>query len=419
MPTANINTTILTWARERSGDSLSQLAAKLDVSVERLLQWESGEHTITFKQAMNFAKRTHIPFGYLFLSSPPNEALLIPDLRTVKNATVSQPSSELLDLVKLMQQRQEWYRDYLQQQLIGPNPFVGRFSVGSNPSEIVINIRQALQVETHPQRGNSDDYYSDLISRIESLRILVMRQANIGNYTRPLRVEEFRGFAIMDDYAPLIFINHADAPGARMFTLIHELCHLWIGQSGIFDGDNRTSVKAEILCNAVAAEFLVPEEEFRQRWQINLDNWQDNLTSLEHYFRVSKYVLARRAMTLKLIGYEDYANYIAVLQAEWKQREKKSGGPNYYRTKKAQIGLPFARAVVEQALSGRLLLREEVHCLMEYSQVKSLLSLRKLEHDIFAGCKYLYSSKKSILRYGHMPSLLGLVRSLVRFGYSL
>lgn len=359
MATANINTAMLTWARQRSGYSLPAFAAKCAVSEERLKQWESGEQSMTFNQAMLFAEKAHVPFGYLFLLAPPVETLPIPDLRTQDNRPVHQPSAELLDLVKLMLQRQEWYREYLRQQMAEPNPFVGRLSMRNSVDTIVEDIQQALRIGRYPERGNSDAYYRDLVNRIESIGILVMRQANLGHFTRPLQVEEFRGFAITDEYAPIIFVNHADAPGARLFTLIHELCHIWIGQSGISDGDARTSRKEEILCNAVAAEFLVPAEEFTQLWQPDLEFWQDNLAPLELHFRVSRWVLTRRALTLKLIGYDDYAGYIARLKAEWQEREKNgNSGPGYYKTKKAQISLPFSRAVVAQALSGQLLLRE-------------------------------------------------------------
>ncbi|EQB98925.1 XRE family transcriptional regulator [Photorhabdus temperata] len=359
MATANINTAMLTWARERSGYSVSEFARKCGVSEERLLRWESGEQAMTFNQAMQFAEKTHIPFGYLFLMTPPVEILPIPDLRTLDGRPVNQPSTELLDLVKLMLQRQEWYREYLKQQLTEPNPFAGRFSTHSDVNAIVEDIRRELQVGQYPERGSSDDYYRDLVNRIESLGILVMRQANLGHHTRPLQVEEFRGFAITDEYAPIIFVNHADAPGARLFTLTHELCHIWIGQSGISDGDTRTSRKEEVLCNAVAAEFLVPADEFTHLWQYDLEAWQDNLSPLELHFRVSSWMLARRALTLEFIQYDDYTRYIAKQKAAWQEREKNGkGGPTYYRTKKAQISQPFSRAVVGQALSGQLLLRE-------------------------------------------------------------
>ncbi len=359
MATANINTAMLTWARERSGCSVSDFAYKLMIDEERLLKWESGEQTLTFNQAMQFADKAHVPFGYLFLLHPPVETLLIPDLRTVDGKPVNRPSAELLDIVKLMLQRQEWYREYLKQQFIEPNPYVGRFSLQDDVKTIVESIRKVLNLASHPQRGNSDDYYRDLVNRIESVGILVMRQANLGHFTRPLRVEEFRGFAITDEYAPIIFVNHADAPGARLFTLIHELCHIWIGQSGISDGDTHASRREEVLCNAVAAELLVPAEEFQLLWQQDNENWQDNLPPLENHFRVSSWVLARRALTLGFIQHDDYSRFIAKLKAAWLEREKsEKGGPTYYKTKKAQISQPFSRAVVGQALSGQLLLRE-------------------------------------------------------------
>ncbi|XES83703.1 XRE family transcriptional regulator [Franconibacter pulveris] len=359
MATANINTKMLTWARERSGYSLPEFARKCAVTEERLAEWEAGEQPLTFNQAMVFADKAHVPFGYLFLIAPPVETLPLPDLRTPDSRPMQQPSAELMDLLKLMLQRQEWYREYLKQQLVGPNPFVSRLSVHSSVEDIVQDMRQAMKVGLYPERGNSDDYYRTLVTRIEALGILVMRQANLGHHTRPLRVEEFRGFAITDDYAPVIFVNHADSPGARLFTLVHELCHIWIGQSGISDGDARNTRQQEILCNAVAAEFLVPAEEFTRLWQQDKDSWWENLAPLELHFRVSRWVLARRALTLGFIFYEDYARYIAELKTQWQEREKNGkGGPDYYKTKKAQISLPFSRAVVGQALSGQLLLRD-------------------------------------------------------------
>ncbi len=358
MATANVNTAMLTWARERAGFSVPEFAHKLTTNEERLLKWEAGEQSLTFNQAMQFADKAHIPFGYLFLSIPPVEKLPIPDLRTLESKPLHQPSAELLDLVKLMLQRQEWYREYLQQQLTDPNPYVGRFKVSHQVNDVVNDIRKALDITLHPERGSSDDYYRDLVKRIEAIGVLVMRQANLHHHTRPLKVEEFRGFAITDEYAPIIFVNHADAPGARLFTLIHELAHIWIGQSGLSDADARTARKEEIFCNAVAAELLVPAEEFQRYWRHDVKSWQENLAPLEQHFRVSCWVLARRALTLGFILYEDYAHYIALLKAAWQEREKRGKGPTYYKTKKAQISQPFSRAVVEQALSGQLLLRE-------------------------------------------------------------
>lgn len=357
MTTANINTDMLTWARERSGISVPDFARRCGISEERLREWESGERKLTFNQAMRFAEKAHVPFGYLFLAKPPEEVLPIPDLRTLEGQGVQRPSAELLDLVKLMMQRQEWYREYLQQHFAEANPYVGRASYSDSVESIVEDIRACLGVEPHPTRGKWDDYYRDLVQRIESLGILVMRQGNLGHHSRPLNVEEFRGFAIVDEYAPIIFVNHSDALGARLFTLIHELCHIWIGQSGISDGDTNTHRQEEVLCNAVAAEFLVPAQEFRALWQHDSESWEDNLPPLEAHFHVSTWALARRALTLNFISQQEYGRYIFEQKMRHEQR-KGSGGPTYYQTKKAQISRQFSQAVVGEALSGQLLLRE-------------------------------------------------------------
>ena len=357
MTTANINTDMLTWARERSGISVPDFARRCGISEERLREWESGERKLTFNQAMRFAEKAHVPFGYLFLAKPPEEVLPIPDLRTLEGQGVQRPSAELLDLVKLMMQRQEWYREYLQQHFAQANPYVGRASYSDSVESIVEDIRACLGVEPHPTRGKWDDYYRDLVQRIESLGILVMRQGNLGHHSRPLNVDEFRGFAIVDEYAPIIFVNHSDALGARLFTLIHELCHIWIGQSGISDGNTNTHRQEEVLCNAVAAEFLVPAQEFRALWQQDSESWEDNLPPLEAHFHVSTWALARRALTLNFISEQEYGRYIFEQKMRHEQR-KGSGGPTYYQTKKAQISRQFSQAVVGEALSGQLLLRE-------------------------------------------------------------
>ena len=357
MTTANINTDMLTWARERSGISVPDFARRCGISEERLQEWESGERKLTFNQAMRFAEKAHVPFGYLFLAKPPEEVLPIPDLRTLEGQGVQRPSAELLDLVKLMMQRQEWYREYLQQHFAEANPYVGRASYSDSVESIVEDIRACLGVEPHPTRGKWDDYYRDLVQRIESLGILVMRQGNLGHHSRPLNVDEFRGFAIVDEYAPIIFVNHSDALGARLFTLIHELCHIWIGQSGISDGNTNTHRQEEVLCNAVAAEFLVPAQEFRALWQQDSESWEDNLPPLEAHFHVSTWALARRALTLNFISQQEYGRYIFEQKMRHEQR-KGSGGPTYYQTKKAQISRQFSQAVVGEALSGQLLLRE-------------------------------------------------------------
>jgi len=354
---ARVNPTILTWARERAQLSVAVLASKLKVPEEKIDAWESGEKQPTFKQAQAFAARTHIPFGYLYLRQPPEEKMPLPDLRTVDGNAPRRASPELIEMAQIVLRRQEWFSEYLRDQGVEANPHVGRFTADDNILNVVNDIRRVLEVPSHPDRGDWESYYRSLIHKIEDAGILVMRQSFIRHYSRPLSVQEFRGFAIFDALAPVIFINQADAPAARLFTLIHELAHIWIGKSGVSDASPDTHRKEEVFCNAVAAEFLVPEKEFLSYWQ-RADDWRDNLPVLEAHFRVSTWVIARRALTLGKISREDYRDYVEALQRQYRNRDKNTGGPTYYRTQKGQISEMFSRALVSEALSGRVLLRD-------------------------------------------------------------
>jgi len=355
---AKINPDILSWARERAQMSFSALAEKLHITEEKLGAWEDGEKPLTFRQAQIFASKTHIPFGYLFLKEPPQETLPLPDLRTVGDEPPRRPSAELLDMARIVLQRQSWYHDYLSEQGVGGSPVIGGFGPTASAGAIVTDMLKRLGIGAHPARSNWEEYNRALIRSIEEIGILVMRQSFIGHWTRPLVVSEFRGFAVADPYAPAIFINSADAPGAQLFTLIHELAHVWIGASGVSDADPGNRRHEEILCNAVAAEFLVPEDEFLPMWRDGLESWRDNLAPLQAHFHVSQWVLARRALTLDKIPLQEYQRYVAEMLERHRQREKSGGGPTYYRSRHSQISDRFSRAVVSEALSGRLLLRD-------------------------------------------------------------
>lgn len=358
MSNAKINKAMLTWARERSGYALPEFARKLNVTEEKLSEWEAGEREITFVQAMSFADKAHVPFGFLFLSQPPVENLPIPDLRTVDSAELKRPSAELIDLLKNMLECQDWYRDYARNQLLQPVEVVGSFRIEQGVAAVVADMRSKLNIPPHPKRGSWSDYYRDLVQRIEGLGILVMRQSNLGHHSRPFSVDEFRGFAMCDEFAPIIFVNHADAPGARLFTLIHELCHIWIGQTGLSDGDANNHRAEERFCNAVAAELLVPTAELQALWRSDVESWQQNLPDLEAHFHVSTWALARKALTLGFISQAEYGAYIKAQIDAFKESEATGSGPSYFKVKKAQISQLFSKAVVSEALNGKLLLRD-------------------------------------------------------------
>jgi Zn-dependent peptidase ImmA (M78 family) len=167
----------------------------------------------------------------------------------------------------------------------------------------------------------------------------------------------------------VVFINSADAPSARLFTLIHELAHIWIGSSGISSGSINIGRQDEVFCNAVAGEFLVPEASFLEGWNHNVE-WFENLPILASHFRVSKLVIARRACDLNLISNTYYSNYYLTELESFRNKEK-SGG-SFYLNAGAKNSNRFSKAVLAEALSGRILLRDAAKLLgLQPSKIKT------------------------------------------------
>ncbi|MDU9026197.1 XRE family transcriptional regulator [Pseudomonas corrugata] len=353
---ALINPTILTWSRERAGLTAEDVAKKLPTKPDRVLEWEAGESRPTFRQAQHWANIAHVPFGFLFLKEPPSESLPLPDLRTLGGVPPERPSLNLLDTVKDVLRKQDWYLEYLQDQERDPLPFVGKFTTQTSVKEVVADIRRILAVDPEASRLNYDAYVRTLIEAAERAGILVMRSGiAVGNTHRKLDVAEFRGFAISNALAPIVFINSADADTARLFTLMHELAHIWIGSSGVSDGGNPGGRREEVFCNAVAGEFLAPEEEFRAAWKDDID-WHGNLAPLAARFHVSNLVIGRRARDLGYISNDQYGIYYR--QTLRLFQDKEGGGGDYYRTAKAKNSTHFSKAVLTETMSGRMLLRD-------------------------------------------------------------
>lgn len=370
---ALVNPSLLTWSRERAGLSTAQVAKKLPVKPDRVQEWEAGEAKPTFLQAQKWASLAHIPFGFLFLQQPPVEQLPLPDLRTVGGIAPQRPSLELLDTVRDSIREQDWYLEYLQNQEHQPLAFVGRFNSRSQVAEVVDDIRRTLGVNPDAARLDYDKYSRSLIEAAEAAGILVMRSGiALGNTHRKLEVSEFRGFAISNAYAPVVFVNSSDAPSARLFTLLHELAHIWIGSSGVSDGNTANGRDEERFCNAVAGEFLAPETQFRALWNADV-NWEDNLAPLATRFHISKLAIGRRALDLGYLSQAQYSAYYRMILKAF--QDEKGGAGDYYRNTTAKNSPRLSKAVLTEAMSGRMLLRDAGHLLgVQPAKLRTLAS---------------------------------------------
>lgn len=365
MAAAIVTPSVIRWARERAGFATDDLARKLGTSAEKVAEWEAGTSHPTFRQAEKFANATHVPFGFLFLPSPPDEDLPIPDLRTSVGAPPI--DAEFRDALRDVLFKFDWYRDYRLEHGSEALPFVGRYKLPTDTVSVARDMAQTLGIGAAEriEAQSADDFLRILVAKAEHLGLWILRNGVVGNNThRPLSVDVFRGFAISDPILPVIFINGADAKAAQIFTFAHELCHIWIGASGISDPlkvDRAASSQAaqiETFCNRVAAEFLVPEQEFRAAWDDALP-METNVEELTRRFRVSRIVVAIRAREIGIIDSTEFEKFFAEERRRWKKaRDAQAGGGDYYRTAKARNGDTFLRAVVSSAMSGELLLRD-------------------------------------------------------------
>jgi Zn-dependent peptidase ImmA (M78 family)/DNA-binding XRE family transcriptional regulator len=366
MSEALVNPDILKWARERANLAIDGLADKLGLNSDKLLSWETGEARPSFSQAQKVARIVHIPFGYLFLSTPPIETIPIPDFRTVGDYAFSEPSAEFRDLLSDVIRKWQWFKDYVQELKHPSLPFVGKFKTSAAPEDVATDISTTLDLDDNLRESvrSWEEFLRKVIERADERGILIMRSGIVGNNThRPLFVDEFRGFNISDSFAPLVFINGKDAKAAQIFTLAHELAHLWIGESGISNvslgkKEINTGNNVEKYCNIVAAELLVPKTKFLSAWNTGL-NLDENAEQLVRYFRVSNIVIARRALDLGLTKWSNFMEFYEKQKDRWHhvQTDKDSGG-DFHLTLRSRNGAMFSRAVLSSAYEGRLLFRD-------------------------------------------------------------
>jgi Zn-dependent peptidase ImmA (M78 family) len=360
---------MLDWAARRSRRDRDELAELFPLEA-----WETGQRTPTLKQLEKYAKATYTPFGMFFLDSPPAETLPLPDFRTIAGASIDGPSADLLDVIAICERRQTWFADFAHATHREELAFVGSLSTDDDPLLAAQTIRDALGFTPEARKNYAtwEEALRRLIEHAENLGILVMISGVVGSNThRGLSTAEFRGFAMADPVAPLIFINNADAKAAQNFTVAHELAHIWLGETGISD----VTLRAEDLgpverwCNRVAAEILVPSESFRTEYRPSVEP-RDEAARLARFYKVSAMVILRRAFE---VGFLDWDTFTVALAAEEAaaaaRKERNSGEGNFYNTLGAWVGKSFARAVVADTLEGRTLYRDAFE----------LLGLRKAE----------------------------------------
>lgn len=353
MTTIPASSPVLEWAARRARLDESRLMARFP----KWPLWVRGEAQPTLKQLEAFARLTHTAIGYFFLPQPPALALPVPDFRTLRDEALQEPSNDLLDILYLCQQRQDWYREHARIHALSPLPFVGSAHLEEAPEVVALRLREtlSLSVEARRKLPTRTDALRQLIGNAEDAGVMVMVSSVVGSDShRKLEVAEFRGFALTDELAPLIFLNGADSKAAQMFTLAHELAHVWLGVSGISDtqAGQVPDKPSERWCNQVAAELLMPLQELRAAHQRNAPIPVE-IQRLAREFKVSTLVALRRLFDAGFINQAALWQHYREEQERLRTvKERTSSGGDFYRSLGARVSKRFARAIVASTLEG-------------------------------------------------------------------
>jgi len=351
-PRMNIKPELYHWACNRAPVDPEKLRQRFPMYDD----WVSGKKRPTLKQLEKFAKFTRVPTLNLFLSEPVVEEIPIQDLRTIGNHRVVRPSADLLDTIYMCQQRQHWYKNFALSQGEKPRFFVGSATVNSNIETVANEIQTMLHfdVEIRNQLSNWTQAFSYFTGKADDLGILVMISSVVRNNShRALDPQEFRGFTLADDIAPLIFINGADSKAAQIFTLAHELAHVWLGESTLSNSslDSFPTQVIEKWCNQVAAELLVPSSSLHTHFCDEID-LSPEIQRLSRKYKVSTIVILRRLYDLGMIS-RTVLRELYRYELKRYSPKRDGGGGNFYATLKTRVGPRFGEALVDSALAGQ------------------------------------------------------------------
>ncbi len=358
MPTVNVNIqpAIINWALSQTSEE--KLGVKM---MEIIKHWLDGTKIPTFSQIEDFSKKSHIPLGYFFLQTPPVEQIRLLEYRTLDSLELANPSRNLIDIIHEMETIQDWMIDYRKEMNCDVSCVANSLNGETDIATIADSVRKdlGLSIDWYRECGSPLEAFNRLRGLLEECGVIVMMSGIVGKNThRALNINEFRAFAMVNEWAPLIFINAADSVAGRLFSLLHEMVHIWLGESDLYNNIRYSTEKVnaiEIICNAVAGEILVPRREFVECWKkVANDDIYLKIKELAKYFRCSESVLARRAFDNKKIDKTIYEQVVSdSIKAYIENKQEKSSGGDYYRVARSKLDGVFVRALCESVNRGR------------------------------------------------------------------
>ncbi|MBQ7584721.1 MAG: ImmA/IrrE family metallo-endopeptidase [Desulfovibrionaceae bacterium] len=359
----HVHSSILHWAMQKAKKENASKSV-----LEMIATWISGKKTPTFDQIKDVSNKINIPFGYFFLEQPPVEKCKIVEFRTIDSIYLQDPSRNLIDTVDCMLNIQEWMADYNINNDLSEYSFVVSIEISDSILLTANRIREKLElsIDWFDQYNTAEQAYRYLRNSITNLGILVMMNDIVGNNThRTLNVEEFRAFTLVNTYAPLIFINSRDTNNGKLFSLLHELIHIWIGVDNLYNdtyGSSQIVSKEEQFCNAVAYEILVPDSFFSEEWSKQSGDNEHLITKLSKRFMCSRFVLLKKALDNGKINQNEFERLLRLFKSQIMvlkdQKQNETSGGYFYRTLVTKLDKNFIQALYTSAQSGKIPYRD-------------------------------------------------------------
>ncbi len=360
---AFVTPSVMKWARERARLDVSTAAHKLGRPEDDIVRWESGEKRPTFAQAKKASEVYKRSLAVFYLPEPPKDFDTIKDFRLLPDKSLGEWSPELALLIRQVMVKKQWLSEYLEDIEMEKVTFVGSATTKMSPIEVANEIHKHLNLDISEQIKCKDprEAFNLWSERVEMVGVNICRQGGIES-------EEARGFALTDEYAPFIYINSNDSFAGRLFTLVHELAHLWINQPGISNlvGNYSRARSAEAIiehyCNQVAGKTLVDDNILLSKWK---DRNQDEslveqIQGIGRYFCVSSEVIARSLLEVNRISQQEYRKLRRFFLKEWKEykRKKSSGFLVYGHKRVLENGNYFSQEVLGAYQQGKILARD-------------------------------------------------------------
>lgn len=359
------NPQVFVWAREAAGLTVDEAATALHLKPRSLQEIEAGRVDPSRPQLLHMAQVYRRSLLTFYLPAPPAKGDRGQDFRTVVAERAVSAEAGIDALVRDVRARQAVVRSTLEDDdVVQPLAFIGCLGMEAGVAAVKKSIAETIRfdLDEFRKQPTNEQAFNALRAKVEGAGVFVMLIGNLGSHHSSIPVEAFRGMVIADAIAPFVVINDQDARAAWSFTLLHELAHLWLGQSGVSDGPSEQRI--EQFCNEVAAELLVPRAELAKVDLSGLDEDAriDLIQKLARQWRVSRPMIAYRLLKAGSItqqGWQSLDGKFREMFASERLRDKqaakaKKGAPSYYVVRRHKLGPAMLNFATRSLNAGTL-----------------------------------------------------------------